>query len=364
MNNAHTRLAGIQRQAEVKLQALPLPSLRRGLTVLVDTRDFPAIASLPARSPIDAQARYAVADGDIFSLIQPKDKFHAYHMARADVQEILIENNSHAHELADAEPIVFTTSKPTHFVIRAKAGSRRTALIHTLAPADSPFTTTGMEVFLEEGAQLHLIHVHDHPHVHAFSVNSAQLGKGSTLHAHDLVVSGRTTLVRTHADLAGEGSSVKHKVLFLPDKGEQVDCEMTAYHAVPQTTSRLDVRGGVANGGRGVIEGTIHIAQQARESCAFQDMELLLLEKGAIGDAIPNLEIDNPEVRCTHAATIGNIDENTLYYLMSRGVTRADARQLLMESFFASCLEGVPAQSRELFTKKIMRMLTACSRTG
>ena len=105
-----------------------------------------------------------------------------------------------------------------------------------------------------------------------------------------------------------------------------------------------------------VYQGLIKVHKYAQRSDAYQANRNLILSDKARADSIPSLEIEANDVRCTHGATVGQIDEEQTFYLMSRGVTRHEAERLILQGFFQPVLERIPAESlRAIVTEAVER---------
>ena len=128
--------------------------------------------------------------------------------------------------------------------------------------------------------------------------------------------------VRMETKLAGPGSEARVTGGYAGGPGQHLDYDTTQEHAAPNTTSDLAFRGVLAAGATAVWRGMIRVDPGAQQTDAFQESRNLLLSPEAHADAIPGLEIEADDVRCTHAAAIAQIDREQLYYLTSRGLDR------------------------------------------
>ena len=124
--------------------------------------------------------------------------------------------------------------------------------------------------------------------------------------------------------------------------GQHLDYDTTQEHAAPNTTSDLAFRGVLAAGATAVWRGMIRVDPGAQQTDAFQESRNLLLSTEAHADAIPGLEIEADDVRCTHAAAVAQIDREQLFYLTSRGLGEAEAKRLIIEGFLESLVERRP----------------------
>ena len=148
--------------------------------------------------------------------------------------------------------------------------------------------------------------------------------------------------VRMETMLAGEGAEGKVTGAYAPHARQHIDFDTTQEHAAPNTTSDLAFRGILGDRSTAVWRGMIKVDPGAQKTDAFQECRNLLLSRRAHADAIPGLEILANDVRCTHAAAIAQIDENQLFYLLSRGLPNPVATRLVIEGFLAELVERFP----------------------
>ena len=120
------------------------------------------------------------------------------------------------------------------------------------------------------------------------------------------------------------------------------DLRTVQQHAAPQARSDLLFKGVVANQAHSVYSGLIRVEKGARGTNAFQTNRNLVLSEGARADSVPNLEIEDNDVRCSHASAVGPIDESQLFYLESRGVPTPAAERLIAMGFLDDVLERFP----------------------
>jgi Fe-S cluster assembly protein SufD len=145
--------------------------------------------------------------------------------------------------------------------------------------------------------------------------------------------------VRMETKLAGAGSEARVTGGYAGGPGQHLDFDTTQEHAAPNTFSDLAFRGVLAAGATAVWRGMIRVDPGAQGTDAFQESRNLLLSPDAHADAIPGLEIEADDVRCTHAAAIAQIDRDQLFYLTSRGLDPATAKQVIIEGFLESLVE-------------------------
>jgi len=172
-----------------------------------------------------------------------------------------------------------------------------------------------------------------------FSSQRAQVERDGRLDWTALGFGSGRGKVRMETRLAGSGSEARVTGGYAGGPGQHLDYDTTQEHAAPSTFSDLAFRGVLAAGATAVWRGMIRVDPGAQQTDAFQESRNLLLSPEAHADAIPGLEIEADDVRCTHAAAIAQIDREQLFYLTSRGLDPAAAKQLIIEGFLESLVE-------------------------
>jgi Fe-S cluster assembly protein SufD len=132
--------------------------------------------------------------------------------------------------------------------------------------------------------------------------------------------------------------------LFFANRRQHFDLDTQQNHNAPDTVSDLLYKGALKDKARSVWQGMIKALPHSQRIDGFQANRNLLLEDTARADSIPGLEIEADDVRCTHASTVGQIDELEVFYLMSRGIPRDKAVEMVVEGFFAPVMERIPIE--------------------
>jgi Fe-S cluster assembly protein SufD len=145
--------------------------------------------------------------------------------------------------------------------------------------------------------------------------------------------------VRMETRLAGQGSGARVTGAYAGNGSQHLDFDTTQEHAAPHTTSDLAFRGVLEESATAVWRGMIRVDTGAQQTDAFQESRNLLLSKSAHADAIPGLEIEANDVRCTHAAAVAQIDPEQLHYLRSHGLGEDEAKRLIIEGFLEALVE-------------------------
>ena len=144
--------------------------------------------------------------------------------------------------------------------------------------------------------------------------------------------------------LAGRGAHVKVTGAYYLTGREHIDFDTTQEHAAPDTFSDLAFKGVLDDRARAVWRGVIRVDKGAQKTDAYQENRNLLLSADAQATPIPGLEIEANDVRCTHGATVGQVDRSQMFYLMARGLTHAEAERLIVRGFFEDVLERIGSQ--------------------
>jgi Fe-S cluster assembly protein SufD len=172
-----------------------------------------------------------------------------------------------------------------------------------------------------------------------FGAQRADVGRDASLDWVALGFGSARGHVRMETRLTGEGAEARVTGAYASHGRQHIDFDTTQEHAAPNTTSDLAFRGVLQDRSTAVWKGNIIVDPGAQKTDAFQESRNLLLSKRAHADAIPGLEIQANDVRCTHAAAIAQVDPEQLFYLRSRGLSEAVAKRLVIEGFLAALVE-------------------------
>jgi Fe-S cluster assembly protein SufD len=173
----------------------------------------------------------------------------------------------------------------------------------------------------------------------------AQLSRAdvdATVTAAQVALGGDYARTRADCRLAGRGASGNLRAIYFGEGEQMLDFRTFQDHVAPDTTSNLLFKGAVGDQSRSVYTGLIRVRKSARGTNAFQTNRNIKLSQGAWAESVPNLEIENNDVRCSHASTVGPVDEDQRFYLESRGVPTNVAERLIVAGFFAEVSEQLP----------------------
>ncbi len=199
------------------------------------------------------------------------------------------------------------------------------------------------ELHLGAGARVRFVNAQDlGRQVFDLRTQTALLERDSHLEWLTVGLGGRVSRSTQHSVLRGPGAEAVVTGLYLPDGKQHIAFDTLQDHAAPGCTSDLLYQGALLGKSRSVYEGTIRAWPDAQKTNAYQSNRNLLLSKKARADSLPRLEIEANDLRCTHGATVSQVDNQQVFYLMSRGIPRDDAVRLIVEGFFQPSLDRLP----------------------
>jgi Fe-S cluster assembly protein SufD len=203
-----------------------------------------------------------------------------------------------------------------------------------------------VELLVGDGAHVRYVSVQEHgPHTWQIALQRAHLGRDASLRSSVVALGGRYARLRSESLLEGEGSESDLTAVYFGDGHQMLDFRTLQDHAAPHTRSDLLFKGAVEDTAQSVYTGLIRIRKEAQRTQAFQTNRNLVLTEGAEAKSVPNLEIEADDVKCSHASTVGPIDDDQLYYLGTRGVPPDEAERLIVLGFFDDVFERLPLPS-------------------
>jgi Fe-S cluster assembly protein SufD len=190
----------------------------------------------------------------------------------------------------------------------------------------------------------------------AFNVSTLRIQqeRSANVASHSLLLGGGLVRNNVHPVLAGEGGECLINGLFVGNDSQHLDNYMHVEHASPHCSSRQFYNGILDDHAHGVFHGRIVVHKDAQKTDAKQTNRNLLLSDDAQIDTKPQLEIYADDVKCTHGATIGQIEENALFYLRSRGINEIAARRLLLLAFASECLDRMKAGAARDYSEQLI----------
>ncbi len=246
----------------------------------------------------------------------------------------------------------------------------RASVVELVVSGDEPCLVVPLlEVDLGDGAQL------EHTSVQQLGrrawhlgYQASNIGRDAVMHSFLAALGGEYARQLTSSVLAGIGGASELLAVYLGDGTQVQDMRTFQEHEAPRTRSELVFKGAVADTARSVYTGLIHMHPGAKRADASQTNRNLVLSEGAHADSVPNLDIEENDVRCSHASAVGPIDADQLFYLATRGVPREVAERLILLGFFDDLLDrapvpGVAAYLRAAVARRLSDGVLATGRT-
>ena len=249
-----------------------------------------------------------------------------------------------------------TSAHPRH-MIRLAEGARLTLIDMASGEEGCYLHNPVTEIHVADGAVLTHIRVQNES-TQAFHMATiyAAVAAGGIYDGFTLNIGGRIARTEIHAALNGPGATAHLNAAQLLTGSQHADFTSVVRHAAPKGTSRQIVRNVLAGRSRGVFQGRIEVARGAQGTDGYQMNRALLLSPDAEIDTKPELEIFADDVKCSHGATVGELDAEQLFYLRSRGIPDREARSILVRAFLAEALDPVTNDTaRELLETEVAR---------
>jgi Fe-S cluster assembly protein SufD len=206
----------------------------------------------------------------------------------------------------------------------------------------SAYSNAAVELFVGRGAKLEYVSLQNlSRETWHFAAHHARVERDAEL---DWVAGGfgsKKGKTRIQNDLAGQGATSRVTGAYFADGHQHLDYDTFQEHIAPNTTSDFAFKGALRDEATTVWRGMIRVEHEAQKTNAYQENRNLLLSAQAHADSIPGLEILANDVRCTHGATLGQVDRDQLFYLMSRGLSRSEAERLIVRGFFQDVLDRI-----------------------
>lgn len=229
-----------------------------------------------------------------------------------------------------------------HTLIVAGEDSEVTFIDRYASPPLDGFSDAIVEIVAGPASRVRYVSIQEWGEgVTHLGIQNARLGRDSELRS--LAVGFGASLARAEAEtvLAEQGASSEMLGLFFADGSQHFDHRSEQDHAAPNGTSDLLYKGALRDESRAVYSGWVHVRPGAQRTEAMQTNRNIVLSENAKADSIPNLEIEANDVKCGHAASVGPVEAETLFYLMSRGIPEKEAERLIVFGFFQEVLDRI-----------------------
>jgi Fe-S cluster assembly protein SufD len=208
------------------------------------------------------------------------------------------------------------------------------------------FVDAVVELVIGDNAHVRYLSVQEQAaHTWQIALQRAHLGRDASLRSSVVALGGSYARLRSESLLAGAGAESDLTAVYFGDGHQMLDFRTLQDHDAPNTRSDLLFKGAVEDAAQSVYSGLIRIRPDAQKSVAFQTNRNLVLTEGADARSVPNLEIEADDVKCSHASTVGPVDDDQLYYLATRGVPPDEAERLIVLGFFDDVFDRLPVRS-------------------
>ena len=251
------------------------------------------------------------------------------------------------------EPVV---AHPRNLVVAGEGSQAQVIESYASLGTGTYWTNVVTELVVGENATLDHYRIQEE-HNKAFHVATLQAhqARDSRLRSHSVSFGAQLARNDITAQLDAEGSECVLNGLFMADGRQHVDFHTTVEHARPHGSSQEYFKGILDGRSRGVFNGRVHVHPGAQKTDAMQSNRNLLLSKDAEVDTKPELEIYADDVKCSHGATVGQLDPDMLFYLRARGIDGATARGLLTYGFAQDVIDRMPIpQVRERLSHTLL----------
>lgn len=357
---------------------LETPKLKYGLTIKIDLGDFNFENCAPAEvceqkivasvgvdvlDFADAVKKYPeLLEKRFMTTLKNDNKFEAFHKAFWKKTIVVVIPK----ETVVAEPIEirssFKNTNVEHVLIIAQPHSRATIVCETTndCTAKTGLNSSVVEIFAGAGSVVNFLGLQDcDESTYTFATKRAVTENDAVVNWLDCVFGSKVCLSETTSLLNGAGSSSNIYGLFFGCGEQKFDVHAQSVHEGVNTTSDMFVKGVLDDSAKAIYRGVLKILPSASGASGYQKEDVTLLSPKAEADSIPELRINNNNIKkCTHGASIGQVDAEKLFYLMSRGLPKKEAIKKMIEGFFAALLmkagnEGFTDQLKKLIEAKL-----------
>jgi Fe-S cluster assembly protein SufD len=290
-----------------------------------------------------------------------RNGFTAMHMAFADVRVLRI-----AKETVVDEPIQLSFSSDAgtavfpHVIIVAETGSKA-SIVESYESTGKSFTNAAVQIVVEPNANLtHYRVQRESPEAYHIGTTEVTLAAGSRYDSTNINLGG--SLSRHDIDLkfTAEGAEAFVDGLYMLNGSQHADTHSVIDHLVPNCTSHQTYKGVLNDKSRAVFNGKVFVRENAHGTDAQQSNKNLLLSNDARVDTKPQLEIFNDDVKCSHGATVGQLEEEELFYLLTRGLPESLARNLLTYGFAEEIINKIAVEEiKGVLDKAVLNRLQA-----
>ena len=290
---------------------------------------------------------------------EKEERHKPYYFNQAHVNDILfikIPDNINADKISIEYDCLRIPSMTNIYIL---VGKQSTAKILFRKNTNMPgYLAEDIRVIAHEGSHLDFVSVYDlYEQNVTIQKRKAFCKKDATVNWTELTLGAEYTKSSISSLLEEEGAQTKIVVIYLASRNQQFDIYTQATHAAPQTKSDIVTKGVLNDDAKALSRSLIRIEKNAQGSNGYEKQEALLLSEHAQAHANPNLEIHNHDVKCSHGSSVGQLDEEKIFYLMTRGLDKIQAQKKIVEGYFMPLLDSFDEETKEKIHLKIMKAL-------
>ena len=309
----------------------------------------------------DSNSNGTLSTGRVSAFEYRRNGFTGLNLAFGEFQVIRIPKESVTEKpielsfAADEGTAIFP-----HVVVIAEAGSKAT-IVETYASTARGFTNAAIQIVVEDNANLTHYRVQkDAPEAFHYGVTEVSLNRGSIYNSTNINLGGALSRHDIDVKFTAEGGEAFVDGLYMLNGSQHSDTHSIIDHQVPNCTSHQTYKGVMNDKSRAVFNGKVFVRENAHGTDAQQSNKNLLLSNEARVDTKPQLEIFNDDVKCSHGATVGQLEEEELFYLLTRGLPETLARNLLTYGFAEEIINkiGIESIKKELDEAVLNRLNT------
>ncbi len=294
----------------------------------------------------------------VFADTEGENKIMSYHAAWSNAGLFIrIPKDKHVAEPIELTRTLFTAPHLEYIFIVAEEGSNAVIKEKTWfeKASQQQLHSQKIVIVVEKGAHLEYQSLQQGKSSgYTFSQRKATVASHGMLRWIDCRIGGNVTQVLTQTTLTEEGAESTHQGMMVGTKDQLFDVYTNTIHAAPHTMSDMHTRLALNENARAIVRGLVRINKDMAGCKGHQHADALLLSKTAHVDALPILEIHNNEVQCKHGATITHLDEEDIFYLMSRGMNEDAAKDVVIAGFLNPVVEKMQEQE---IKQEISRLL-------
>ncbi|XGI83729.1 Fe-S cluster assembly protein SufD [Halorutilales archaeon Cl-col2-1] len=276
------------------------------------------------------------------------NRFTAIHAAAVtDGVFVYVPEGVEVDEILSTQTVVDDTVQFSHTLVVVEDNAK-VNVSESIEGGDESYFSNIVEVHAGDGAEVNYGAVQDlSEDSYQYTVKRGTAGRDASVNWIDGCFGTALTKSTVSTVIEGEGADTENLGLFFGTGDQHFDVETRTRHDAPNSVCDMFTRGVLDDEAVGAYEGTIEVSEPAYNVDAYQTENVLLVSDKAEADASPRLEIDNNDVKCSHAATVGRIDDEEMFYMRSRGLDEETVRRRIVEGFFEPVFGELPLEELE-----------------